>query len=450
MSTICAISTSLAEAAIGIVRLSGPDSLKIAKKIFRGADLEEKPRYLHYGHIYRNEDMVDEVLAVYFKGPKTYTKEDMVEINCHGGAMALRRVLALCMEEGARLAEAGEFTQRAFLNGRLDLTQAEAVMQLIQSKTELSYDVALTHLGGDISRKVAQIRELLLELLASISLSIDYPEEDEEEISYERLRAGMEEVRDELLRLLENSKKGKLLEEGLRTVISGRPNVGKSTLLNTLSGHSRAIVTDIAGTTRDTIEEKIQISGLPLILIDTAGLRDTEDPVEYLGVERSHQAMEAADFILYVLSAEEALIEEDIERLRLLKNREYLVIINKMDKEISLDLDLVYSLVSRENVLFTSLVKEEGIREIEEAILDRTIGKELSLGEPLIQNQRQIGLLNEALSWAEDALRDIDEGQAYDYIDVNIRGVFDSLGLVLGENNPDIMGEVFSRFCVGK
>lgn len=239
MSTICAISTSLAEAAIGIVRLSGPDSLKIAKKIFRGADLEEKPRYLHYGHIYRNEDMVDEVLAVYFKGPKTYTKEDMVEINCHGGAMALRRVLALCMEEGARLAEAGEFTQRAFLNGRLDLTQAEAVMQLIQSKTELSYDVALTHLGGDISRKVAQIRELLLELLASISLSIDYPEEDEEEISYERLRAGMEEVRDELLRLLENSKKGKLLEEGLRTVISGRPNVGKSTLLNTLSGHSR-------------------------------------------------------------------------------------------------------------------------------------------------------------------------------------------------------------------
>lgn len=450
MSTICAISTSLAEAAIGIVRLSGPDSLKIAKRIFRGGDLEEKPRYLHYGHIYRDQEMIDEVLAVYFKGPKTYTREDMVEINCHGGALALQRVLALCLEEGARLAEAGEFTQRAFLNGRLDLTQAEAVMQLIQAKTDLSYDVGLTQLGGDISRKLGQIREILLELLASISLSIDYPEEDEEEISYERLKEGMTQVEFELERLLENSKKGKLLEEGLRTVISGRPNVGKSTLLNVLSGHSRAIVTDIAGTTRDTIEEKIQIQGLPLILIDTAGLRDTQDPVEYLGVERSHQAMEAADFILYVLSAEDTLEIEDEERLKLLKNREYLVVVNKMDKDINFDIDRLKSLVDEENILFTSLVKDQGIRDIEDAILERTIGKELSLGEPLIQNQRQIGLLNEALSWTQDALRDIEMGQAYDYIEVNIRGVFESLGQVLGENNPDIIGEVFSRFCVGK
>ncbi len=450
MSTICAISTSLAEAAIGIVRLSGPDSLKIASKIFRGANLEEKPRYLNYGHIYRGKEMIDEVLAVYFKAPRTYTREDMVEINCHGGAMALQRVLALCLEEGARLAEAGEFTQRAFLNGRLDLTQAEAVMQLIRAKTELSYDVALTHLGGDISRKIREIREIILELLARISLALDYPEEDEEEVSSESLREGMERVRGELIKLLENSKKGKILEEGLRTVISGRPNVGKSTLLNALSGHSRAIVTDIAGTTRDTIEERIQIKGLPLILIDTAGLRETQDPVEFLGVERSHQAMEAADFILYLLSAEEGLEEEDLDRLKLLKNREYLVIINKMDRENKIDLEKLYSLVDEKKVVFTSLLREEGIREIEEMVLERTIGRGLSLGEPLIQNQRQIGLLNEALSWCEDALRDIEEGQAYDYTEVNIRGSYEALGLLLGENNPDIIGEVFSRFCVGK
>lgn len=450
MSTICAISTSLAEAAIGIVRLSGPESLAIASRIFRGPSLEEKPRYLHYGHIYRKKEMIDEVLGVYFKGPRTYTREDMVEINCHGGAMALQRVLALCLEEGARLAEPGEFTQRAFLNGRLDLTQAEAVMQLIRAKTELSYDVALTHLGGDISRKIGEIREIILELLARISLALDYPEEDEEEISYESLALGMERVKEELLRLLENSKKGKILEEGLRTVISGRPNVGKSTLLNALSGHSRAIVTDIAGTTRDTIEEKIQIRGLPLILIDTAGLRDTEDPVEYLGVERSHKALEAADFILYLLSAEEKIEKEDIDQLKLLKNREYLLIINKVDKEKVLDLDQVYSLVDKDRVVFSSLLKEEGLREIEEKILERTIGKGLSLGEPLIQNQRQISLLNEALSWCEDALRDVYSGQAYDYLEVNIRGCFEALGQLLGENNPDIIGEVFSRFCVGK
>lgn len=450
MSTICAISTSLAEAAIGIVRLSGPASLSIAKRIFRGGDLEERPRYLHYGHIHRGEEWIDEVLAVYFKAPLTYTREDMVEINCHGGAMALQRVLSLCLEEGARLADPGEFTQRAFLNGRLDLTQAEAVMQLIRAKTDLSYDVALTHLGGDISKKIGEIREILLGLLAGISLAVDYPEEDEEDISFESLTLAMQRVREELMRLLENSKKGKLLEEGLRTVISGRPNVGKSTLLNALSGHSRAIVTDIAGTTRDTIEERIQIRGLPLILIDTAGLRETLDPVEHLGVERSHEAMQRADFILYVLSADEALSEEDIQRLELLKNREYLVIVNKIDKNISIDRDKLNSIVDQDKILFASLIKEQGIIAIEEAILERTLGKGLSLGEPLIQNQRQIGLLKEALVWCEDALSDLSLREAYDYLEVNIKGCYESLGLLLGENNPDIMGEVFSRFCVGK
>lgn len=450
MSTICAISTSLAEAAIGIVRLSGPGSLSIARRIFTGGDLEKRPRYLHYGYIHRRGERVDEVLAVYFKAPHTYTREDMVEINCHGGAMALQRVLSLCLEEGATLAQPGEFTQRAFLNGRLDLTQAEAVMQLIRARTDLSYDVALTHLGGDISKKIGGLREKLLELLARISLALDYPEEDEEEISYESLRAGMEEIRDELLRLLENSKKGKILEEGLRTVISGRPNVGKSTLLNALSGHSRAIVTDIAGTTRDTIEERIQIRGLPLILIDTAGLRETLDPVEVLGVKRSHDALEKADFILYVLGADDPLEEEDIQRLSLLKGREYLVIVNKMDKEVRLDGDKLAELVGGANILYTSLLREEGIIAIEEALLERTIGRGLSLGEPLIQNQRQIGLLGEALGWCRDALEDLGRFEPYDYVEVNIKGCYESLGLLLGENNPDIIGEVFRRFCVGK
>lgn len=226
--------------------------------------------------------------------------------------------------------------------------------------------------------------------------------------------------------------------------------MGKSTLLNALSGHSRAIVTEIAGTTRDTIEERIQIRGLPLILIDTAGLRETLDPVEYLGVERSHEAMKKADFILYVLSADEPLNEDDIKRLELLKDREYLVIINKVDKNMSIDIQKLNSIVDKEKILFASLLKEQGIIAIEEAILERTIGKELSLGEPLIQNQRQISLLKEALVWCEDALSDLVLREAYDYLEVNIKGCFESLGLLLGENNPDIMGEVFSRFCVGK
>lgn len=450
MSTICAISTSLAEAAIGIVRLSGPASLEIAKSMFRGKDLSENPRYMHYGHICRGEEVVDEVLAVYYKGPHTYTKEDMVEINCHGGAVALQRVLALCLEKGARLAEAGEFTQRAFLNGRLDLTQAESVMQLIGAKTNLAYDVALTHLGGDISRKINQIRDLLLELMARITLALDYPEEDEEEISYESLGLGMEEVRLALETLLQNSEKGRLLEEGLRSVILGKPNVGKSSLLNALSGHSRAIVTEIAGTTRDTIEEKIQIQGLPIILVDTAGLRETLDPVERLGVQRSKEAMERADFILYVLSAEEALDEEDKNTLSLLREREYLVIINKVDKNLSIDLEELHALVDPDKILYSSLLQEKGIEEIQEAILERTLGKQLSLGEPLIQNQRQIGLLKEALQWCQDALKDIQHREAYDYVEVNIKGCYESLGQVLGEKTPDILGEVFSRFCVGK
>lgn len=450
MSTICAISTSLAEAAIGIVRLSGPESLPIAKSIFRGKDVEEKPRYMHYGHIMRGDEVIDEVLMVYYKSPYTYTKEDMVEINCHGGAVALQRVLALCLEKGARLAEAGEFTQRAFLNGRLDLPQAEAVMQLIQAKTNLAYDVALTHLDGDISRKVTEIRNVLLELMARITLAVDYPEEDEEEISYETLEEGMRGVASSLERLLKNAEKGRLLEEGLRTVILGKPNVGKSSLLNALSGHSRAIVTDIAGTTRDTIEEKIQIDGLPLILVDTAGLRETLDPVERLGVERSKEAMERGDFILYVLSAEDPLDDEDRKTLQLLKDREHLVIINKVDKELTIDVEELETYVDGDNILYSSLLQKKGIEEIQDAIVERTLGKQLSLGEPLLQNQRQIGLLKEALHWCEDAINDLEQREAYDYIEVNIKGCYESLGQVLGENTPDILGEVFSRFCVGK
>lgn len=447
MQTICAIATSLQEAAIGIVRLSGEKSLEIASKLFKGKNLKEHPRMLLYGHLYDGDVLLDEVMCVYFPAPHTYTREEMVEIHTHGGSMALQRVLEALLNHGAVLARAGEFTERAFLNGRIDLTQAEAIMDMISSKSEKAFSVSLSHLKGDTRETIIAMREKLLEVLARVALAIDYPEEDEEEISF----AAIDEVISDLLKthekLLRNSKQGTMLEDGLKVAIFGKPNVGKSSLLNKLSRRNRAIVTDIPGTTRDTIEEKVLLHGLPVILVDTAGVRETQDVVELLGVERSKEAVEEADVILFVFDAQDEMTKEDLAPLEDYMKKDHFIVINKSDREKKID----ESLFKGHRVIHTSMTTEQGLAELEERLYEESFNKDLDEETPLISNMRQLQLLKESTEALKDAKYMSDNREPYDYLEVDLKHAFDKLGEILGEKvQADLMSEVFSRFCVGK
>lgn len=447
MQTICAIATSLQEAAIGIVRLSGDKSLEIASAIFKGKELNKNPRKLLYGHAYDEEKLLDEVMCVYFPAPHTYTREPMVEFHTHGGSQALTRVLEALLKKGAILARPGEFTERAFLNGRIDLTQAEAIMDMIGSKSERAFSVSLSHLQGDTRESILRMREKLLEVLARIALAIDYPEEDEEDISYGAIDEAIELLLKEHEKLLRNSKQGKLLEDGLKVAIFGKPNVGKSSLLNKLARRNRAIVTDIPGTTRDTIEEKVLIKGLPVILIDTAGVRETDDVVELLGVERSRQAVLDADVILFVFDSQDELTQEELEPLREYMKKDHFIVINKMDKEKRIDT----SLFDEDRIIHTSMTEDVGLEELEEKIYQESFGRDLDEETPLISNMRQLQLLRDSEAALKDAKKMSLQREPYDYLEVDLKLAFDKLGEILGEKvQADLMGEVFSRFCVGK
>lgn len=452
--TIAAISTPPGEGAISIVRMSGDQAVAIAERVFKGKNLAEAPTHtIHYGHIVdpRSAQTLDEVMAAVMRAPKTFTREDVVEINCHGGVVVVNQILQLLLREGARLAEPGEFTKRAFLNGRVDLSQAEAVMDLIRAKTDRSMKLALNQLDGNLSQLIRTLRQDILETLAQVEVNIDYPEYDDvEELTTKLLLEKTEYVEAQIEALLQTAKQGKILREGLNTAIIGRPNVGKSSLLNHLLKEEKAIVTDIAGTTRDVIEEYVNVRGVPLKLIDTAGIRETEDVVEKIGVERSRKALQEADLILLVLNQSEALTKEDSELLEATKGLKRIILLNKTDLPAKLqpeDLGL-----ENEAVFAVSVLENAGLDHLEEAIADLFFGgKTLEKDATYVSNTRHIALLEKAQISLKDVQNGIAAGMPVDLVQIDMTRCWDYLGEIVGDSVQDeLITQLFSQFCLGK
>lgn len=454
--TIAAVATAYGEGGIGIIRISGEKALSILEEVFEfaGETSQIVNRRMTYGRIVDrgNEQIIDEVLAVYMKGPKTYTAEDVVEINCHGSMVSLRKTLALVLRKGARLAEPGEFTKRAFLNGRLDLSQAEAVIDIIKAKTDRSFDVAMSQLEGALSLRVTEIRQKLLDLLVDITVNIDYPDEDIEELTYDKIEENILLIGEMIEKLLSTADTGRMIREGIRVAIVGKPNVGKSSLMNSLLRETRAIVTEIPGTTRDTIEEAISIRNIPVYLVDTAGIRETSDEVERLGIERSKAAFNEADFIIFIMDGSSAISDEDREIASYLDGRDSVVLINKNDLERGFTNDDVRELVNDPVIIETSLINNEGIEEIENHIEELVYGGELSQHDStMVNNVRHIELLKQSRDSLRDAMEMTLAREALDFIEVDVRNAYDLLGEITGETvSDDIINEVFARFCLGK
>lgn len=456
--TIAAISTAVGEAGIGIVRISGKKSLEIANKIFKGNKVKElnesHSKRLIYGHIIdrENNKIIDEVLISYMKAPHTYTREDMVEIYCHGGIISVKKVLDLVLKNGARLAEPGEFTKRAFLNGRLDLSQAEAVIDLIRAKTDKSFEASLNQLEGSVSSKVKEIRDILLDMIAHVEVSIDFPDEDIEDVTYEDLESNALKVKEKIEKLLETADRGRILRDGLSTVILGKPNVGKSSLLNAILRENRAIVTDIPGTTRDIIEEYVNIDGIPLKIIDTAGIRKTEDIVEKIGVDRAKESVERADLVIGVFDASRELSDEDYQIIDIIKNKKAIVLLNKIDLPNKFDKQHLQSLVGDKKIIETSIASGIGIDELEKSIKDMFYSGEVEIhSDVIITNVRHKNLLEIALENINSALNDIRSHVPIDCIEVYLRSCWDNLGEISGDTiDEDILDKIFSEFCIGK
>lgn len=455
--TIAAISTPMGEGAIAIVRLSGPKAVATADRVYRGANrLTDVPTHtIHYGKLVERttEQVVDEVMVSVMRAPKTFTREDVVELNCHGGIIAVNRVLELILEQpDVRLAEPGEFTKRAFLNGRIDLSQAEAVMDLIRAKTDRAMTVAVGQIEGRLSKLVQDLREQLLQTIASIEVNIDYPEYDAEEMTQQIVQKDAGEVRRILTELLATARQGKILREGLSTAIIGRPNVGKSSLLNTLVQEAKAIVTDIAGTTRDTIEEYVNVRGVPLKLIDTAGIRETEDIVERMGVEKSRQALNSADLILLVLNGNDALTEEDVLLFEAIRGMNAIIIVNKSDLPQQIDLERVTQLADDRPIVTTSLLEEAGVMDLEAAIAALFFEQGVE-GQDMtyVSNARHIQLIKQASQMIEDALGAAEASMPIDMVQIDLRRAWDTLGEINGDTAQDsLLDKLFSQFCLGK
>ncbi|MBU5594445.1 tRNA uridine-5-carboxymethylaminomethyl(34) synthesis GTPase MnmE [Amphibacillus sp. MSJ-3] len=454
--TIAAISTPLGEGAIAIVRLSGDQALMIANKIFSGQDLlKVQSHTIHYGRIIdpQTNQMIEEVMVSVMKAPKTFTREDVVEINCHGGLASVNRLLELVLQYGARLAEPGEFTKRAFLNGRIDLSQAEAVMDLIRAKTDRAMDVAIKQLDGKLSKLIHRLREELIETVAHVEVNIDYPEYDDvEEMTHAMLLEKTSRISHEIEKLLAMAKQGKILREGIATAIIGRPNVGKSSLMNTLVQENKAIVTDVPGTTRDIIEEYVNIRGIPLRLVDTAGIRETDDIVEKIGVDRSRQVLKEADLILLVLNNHETLSDQDRQLFDLVKDLEFIVLINKSDLPTKLDQEEVERLAGSQPIISTSLIEEEGIEDLEEAIANLFLSGQLETDDlSYVSNVRHIELLKQALIALDDARAAIDAGMPMDLVQIDVTRTWQILGEIIGDTVQDsLIDQLFSQFCLGK
>ena len=453
--TIAAIATAMSSSGIGIIRISGEDAVTITEKIFRmknGKKLSEMPTHtIHYGHICDGEEVIDEVMVLLMRGPKSYTREDTVEIDCHGGVYVMRRVLETVIRYGARPAEPGEFTKRAFLNGRIDLSQAESVIDVIHAKNEFALKSSMKQLSGSVSNAIKEIRGIVLHEIAFIESALDDPEHISLDGYPEQLQGIVEEVSGKIEKLLSTSDNGKILKEGISTVIVGKPNAGKSSLLNTLLGEERAIVTDIAGTTRDVLEEQINLNGIILNIIDTAGIRDTEDVVEKIGVDKAKKYVKDADLIIYVVDSSTALDENDFEIMELLRDKTAVVLMNKSDLQPVTTAEEVKSHLDK-TVISISAKEQVGIDTLEETIKELFFhGKVTFNDEVYITNIRHKTALQEALNSLHLVVQSIRDGMPEDFYSIDLMNAYEELGSIVGEAvEDDLVNEIFSKFCMGK
>ena len=456
--TIAAISTPPGEGAISIVRLSGEQAISIADAVFQSGKkklIDVSSHTIHYGHIFDPEkyQMMDEVMVSIMRKPKTFTREDIVEINCHGGIVVVNQILQLVLRQGARLAEPGEFTKRAFLNGRVDLSQAEAVMDLIRAKTDKAMNLAINQLDGNLSRLIRQLRQEILETLAQVEVNIDYPEYDDvEELTTRLLLEKANQVQKQIQALLQTAQQGKILREGLSTAIIGRPNVGKSSLLNHLLREEKAIETDIAGTTRDVIEEYVNVRGVPLKLVDTAGIRETEDIVEKIGVERSRKALSEADLILLVLNQSESLTTEDKQLLDITSGNKRIILLNKTDLPSRINQEDLVPYLENEPALPISVLTSEGLDQLEQAIADLFFGGNTGDKDAsYLSNTRHIALLEKAEHSLAEVIQGIESGMPVDLVQIDMTRCWDYLGEIVGDSVQDeLITQLFSQFCLGK
>lgn len=453
--TIAAIATAMSSSGIGIIRISGEDAVTITEKIFRmknGKKLSEMPTHtIHYGHICDGEEVIDEVMVLLMRGPKSYTREDTVEIDCHGGVYVMRRVLETVIRYGARPAEPGEFTKRAFLNGRIDLSQAESVIDVIHAKNEFALKSSMKQLSGSVSKAIKEIRGKVLHEIAFIESALDDPEHISLDRYPEQLQGIVEEVSEKIEKLLSTSDNGKILKEGISTVIVGKPNAGKSSLLNTLLGEERAIVTDIAGTTRDVLEEQINLNGIILNIIDTAGIRDTEDIVEKIGVDKAKKYVKDADLIIYVVDSSTPLDENDFEIMELLRDKTAVVLMNKSDLQPVTTAEEVKSHLDK-TVISISAKEQVGIDTLEETIKELFFHGEVTFNDEVyITNIRHKTALQEALNSLHLVVQSIRDGMPEDFYSIDLMNAYEELGSIVGEAvEDDLVNEIFSKFCTGK
>lgn len=451
--TICAIATSQGVGAIAIIRVSGEDSISIVNKIFKGKNLENVDTHtINYGHIIdKDNNIIDEVLVSVMKAPRTFTAEDTVEINTHGGISPTNKTLELLLESGCRLAEPGEFTKRAFLNGRIDLLEAEAVMDMIDSKTEQQRKMAINQISGKVSSLINDLRNDMVQIISNINVNIDYPEYDDVEIMTNNvLVPKIQNLKTRIEKILKESENGKIIKEGIKTSIIGRPNVGKSSLLNNLLEEDKAIVTDIAGTTRDIVEGQISINGVLLNMIDTAGIRETNDLVESIGVEKSLKIMEESDLILFMVNNNEEITDDIVELLNKIGDKNYLLVINKIDLERKIDLDKIK--VEKSKIVELSVKDNKGIDDLKNKIIELFNLNSLETKDPTyLSNTRSLSILRRCL----DAIKEVEKGlindMPIDMIELDIKNIWEELGKINGTSyEEELLDEMFSRFCLGK
>ena len=448
--TICAIATAVGSGAISIIRVSGNDAILIVNKIFKGKDLTKVESHtIHYGKIMDGNKEIDEVLVSIMKAPKTYTMEDVVEINTHGGIAPTNKVLELLLKNGCRLAEAGEFTKRAYLNGRIDLTQAEAVMDKINAKTDMQNELATNSLNGKVSNLINNLREDMIQIISNINVNIDYPEYDDVDIiTNDIMVPKIINLKKRIEEILKESKNGKIIKEGIKTAIIGSPNVGKSSLLNELLQEDKAIVTDIAGTTRDIVEGQISINGILLNIIDTAGIRNTDDKVEAIGVEKSIKVMNDADLVLFMLNNNEELSNDNKKLLNELNNRNYIIIVNKIDLVKKIDI----SKLNKDNIIEMSIKEKKGINELKNKIIELFNLDNIETKDPTyISNVRSIGILELCLNKVKDIEDGLNNNYPIDMLELDIKAIWEELGKINGTTyEEELLDEMFKRFCLGK